>query len=112
MEQSNASGRLRPMQLRQQWILAGVAALVLTASAIVCRAALLDGMSWQVKMTPDPAAADKGQKEFADELTFADEKFSSKFFLAKGFKPASYRSEIEPNDAEYEVEQTSDREGV
>jgi len=100
------------MKLRQQWILAGVATLVLTASAIVCRAALLDGTRWQITISPDPAAADKGQKGFADQLTFAGEKFSSEFFLAKGFKPASYHSEIEPNEAEFEVEQASESEGV
>ena len=89
---------------------------ILTATslllAINCRAGFLDGTKAKVKVVPEQAAADKGEKEFDDTLTFADDKFTSAAFLAKGFKPASYRGEVEQNEAEFEVEQTSESDGV
>jgi hypothetical protein len=85
---------------------------MLLALTTVSRAAFLDGTTGQVQVVPEQAAADKGEKEFTDKLSFADGKFSSAFFLAKGFKPAVYRGEAETNEAEFEVEQTSERDGV
>jgi len=80
--------------------------------ACPCHAGFLDGTTGQLKVVPEQTAADKGAKEFDDKITFADGKFSSEFLAAKGFKPAVYRGEIEPNEAEFEVEQTSESEGV
>jgi len=85
---------------------------MLLALAINCRAAFLDGTSCKIKVIPEQAAADKGEREFEDKLTFADSKFSSAAFLAKGFQPAPYRGEREENEAEFEVEQTSESNGV
>jgi hypothetical protein len=82
-----------------------VASVMALGVAITCRAAFLDGTHGKVKMTPNKAAVDKGEKEFDDTLTFADGKFSSSAFLARGFKPAVYRGESEENEAEFEVEQ-------
>jgi|SRR5579862_210151 len=90
--------------------LAIVVALALIA--INCWAAFLDGTRGNVKVTPDKAAADKGEKEFDDTLSFADGKFTSTSFLAKGFKPAAYKGETEENEAEFEVEQTSTTNGL
>ena len=72
----------------------------------------MDGTSGQVQVVPEPAAVEKGATEFADKITFSDGKFSSTYFSAKGFKSAPYRGEIEPNEAEFEVEQISETEGV
>jgi hypothetical protein len=86
--------------------------LMLSALACPCRAGFLDGTTGQLKVVPEHAATDKGAKECSDKITFADGKFSSSFFLEKGFKPAAYRGETEPNEAEFEAEQTSESEGV
>ncbi|HXI83041.1 MAG TPA: hypothetical protein VNL17_03005 [Verrucomicrobiae bacterium] len=80
--------------------------------AITCRAAFLDGTRSKVKVVPDKVTADRGEKEYTDTLSFSKGKFSSKTFLARGFKPADYRGESEENEAEFEVEQTSDTNGV
>src|SRR5258706_16082430 len=80
--------------------------------AITCRAAFLDGTRSKVKVVPDKMAADKGEKEYTDTISFSKGKFSSTTFLARGFKPADYRGEAEENEAEFEVEQTSDTNGV
>jgi len=84
----------------------------LAVIAINCWAAFLDGTHGKVKVVPDKATADKGEKEFDDTLSFADGKFSSSFFLAKGFKPATYGGEKEDTEAEFEVEQTSVTNGL
>ena len=96
----------------RRWLLSGIWVLMLLALACPCRAGFLDGTTGQLKVVPEKAAADKGAKEFSDKITFAEGKFSSAFFSAKGFKPAVYRGEVEPKEAEFEVEQTSESEGV
>ena len=89
-----------------------MATTALFASAIIVHAAMLDGTKLKVKMVPDKAAADKGEKEFEDELIFADGKFTSTALLRKGFKPSKYRGEFEEKEAEFEVEQLSETNGV
>lgn len=91
--------------------LAVISAMVF-AVAIACYAGVLDGTRGKVKVIPDKATADGGEKGFDDTLSFADGKFSSTFFLAKGFKPAAYNGEKEANEAEFEVEQTSVTNGL
>jgi hypothetical protein len=88
------------------------AASVLLVTAMNCRAGVLDGTKWKVKVVPDKTAADKGEKEFADELIFADGKFTSTALLPQGFKPSKYNGEVEPGEAEFEVEQVSETAGV
>ena len=82
-----------------------IVTVVAFAIATACYAAFLDGTHGKVKMTPDKAVADKGEKGFDDTLSFAQGKFSSSAFLARGFKSAVYRGESEENEAEFEVEQ-------
>jgi hypothetical protein len=89
-----------------------IVAVVTFAIAVACYAGVLDGTHGKVKMIPDKATADKGEKGFEDTLSFADGKFTSTFFLARGFKPATYNGEKEENEAEFEVEQTSTTNGV
>jgi hypothetical protein len=75
--------------------------------ALTCHSAMLDGTTCRVKVTPGNAAATKDAKEFDDTLSFADGKFTSKAFLAKGFKPSVTRGEEEKNEAEFEIEQSN-----
>jgi hypothetical protein len=97
------------MRLRRAFYLTPVMLAVLVTP---CRAAFLDGTVGQVQVVPDKTSADKGEKEFSDKFTFADGKFSSEFFAGKGFKPSVYRGETEANEAEFEVEQASESQGV
>ena len=86
---------------------------IFAASAIIVHAeGLLDGTKLKVKVVPDKAAADKGAKAFDDELIFADGKCTSTALLPKGFKPAKYNAEVEPNEAEFEIELVSATNGV
>jgi hypothetical protein len=85
---------------------------MLLVVAITCRAAFLDGTHGKIKVVPDKVTADKDEKGFNDTLSFADGKFTSTFFLARGFKPAAYNGEKEENEAEFEVEQTSVTNGL
>jgi len=91
------------------WAVACVMAL---AIAIACYAGVLDGIHGKIKVIPDKVTADRGEKGFDDTLSFAGGKFTSAFFLANGFNPASYSGEKEENEAEFEVEQTSVTNGV
>jgi hypothetical protein len=53
----------------------GLAVCALTLSTIVlagAKVAVLDGTSWKVDVKPDSMAADKGEKDFKETLTFAD----------------------------------------
>jgi hypothetical protein len=89
-----------------------IASVIVFAAAFMVQAALLDETKFKVKVVPDKATADKGAKEFDDELVFADGKFTSTALSRKGFKPANYHAEAEPNEAEFEVEQRSATKGV
>ena len=84
-----------------------VLSAMLLASAMIVHAAILDGMKFKVRVVPEKDAADKGAKVFDDELVFADGKFTSTALLEKGFKPAKYHAETEPNEAEFEAELVS-----
>ena len=84
----------------------------LLIGSFVVAAALLDGTKFKVKVVPDQASANKGAKEFEDELIFADGKFTSTTLLRIGFKPTKYFAESEPNEAEFEVELRSATNGV
>lgn len=90
----------------------GIVLTALLGYTLVVRAALLDGITAKVRVTPDAPSAAKGEKVFDDTLSFADGKFTSRVFLAKGFASAKYSGENEENEAEFEVEQTSSTDGV
>ena len=79
-----------------------IAATLAMLTATAARAELLDGTKWKVQVVPSEAAAAKGEKEFADELVFADGKFSSTATLAKGYPQAAYRAEDESYEIEFE----------
>ena len=84
-----------------------LAVVALTVIAMNCWAGALDGTRAQVKVARADAATDRDKKGFDDTLSFADGKFSSAAFQAKGFQPALYNGEREKNEAEFEVEQTN-----
>ena len=81
--------------------------VVLTAFAITCWAGPLDGIRAKVRIVPADAPGAKSDKGFDDALSFADGKFVSTAFQAKGFQSARYNGEREKNEAEFEVEQTN-----
>jgi hypothetical protein len=85
---------------------AGTIFAVLLVGTLAVRAGLLDGIKSKVKVTPDPTSTARNEKPFDDTLSFANGRFSSKTFLAKGFAPAKYNGDKEENEAEFEVEQT------
>ena len=58
-------------------------------------------------MVPTKPYADKGEKAYDDILVFAQGRFSTLVLKGKGFGPARYKGETEPNEAEFEVEQRS-----
>jgi hypothetical protein len=89
-----------------------IASALFLVCAVIVPAALLDGTKFKVKVVPDKATAEKGAKEFDDELIFADGKFTSTTLSRKGFKPSKYYAESEPNEAEFEAEQRSTNNGV
>jgi len=68
---------------------------------------VLDGIHVNVRVLPADGSAAKGDKGFDDTLRFADGKFTSAAFGAKGFQPALYNGERERTEAEFEVEQTN-----
>lgn len=67
---------------------------------------------WRIALTPDKATAERGEKEFSDTISFAGANFSSTALGAKGFKPAAYRGDFEEREAEFDLEQESETEGV
>jgi hypothetical protein len=78
---------------------------MLLASAMIVRAAMLDGTKWKVKVVPDKATAEKGGKTFNDELIFANGEFTSRALLRNAFKSSKYKVETEPGAIGFEVEQ-------
>lgn len=89
-----------------------VALVLILAGTIIVHAGLLDGTKLKVRAIPDQASADKGAKEFNDELIFANDTCTSTNLLRKGFTPSKYHAEAEPNEAEFEAELASATNGV
>ncbi|MGO9244478.1 MAG: hypothetical protein ACLPT4_05225 [Verrucomicrobiia bacterium] len=81
--------------------------VALTVIAMNCGAGALDGIRAKVRIVLADAPADKSDQGFDDTLSFADGKFSSTVFLAKGFQPAGYHGEREEHEAEFDVSQTN-----
>jgi hypothetical protein len=76
--------------------------------AINCWAGALDGTRAKVRVVPSETPAGNNDKGFDDTLSFANGKFTSTAFQAKGFQPGVYNGEREQNEAEFEVEQTNE----
>ncbi len=73
---------------------------------------VLEGTCWKITAVPDEASAKSGAEKFDDLISFADGKFSSAALAARGFKPAKYRGDFEEREAEFDLEQQSETEGI
>src|SRR5262249_36941207 len=82
-----------PMRLMRRLVtlpgLLAVVALPLQA-ATPAPAGPLDGSTWSVKVTPDDAAAKKGEKEFDDVIVFRGGKVTMSECVKAGFAASSY----------------------
>lgn len=72
----------------------------------------LDGTTWKIKVVPDAVSAEKGEKEFEDELVFAEGKVTLTACVSYGFEASVYRVEIKDGVPRWKTEQVSDREGT
>lgn len=75
--------------MRKTAWLAGVAMVLSSVAFADHQLAVLDGTSWKVEVKPDAMAADKGEKEFKETLTFAAGKISLSAPKVSG-EPAAY----------------------
>lgn len=72
----------------------------------------LDGSKWTIKVVPDAESAEKGEKEFEDELVFAGGKVTMAACVSYGFEASVYRVEIKDGAPRWKTEQVSEREGT
>src|ERR1051326_8298458 len=101
MRRAGGSGTMQTYRVQRTIIVSAM----LLGTALFVPAAMLDGTKWKVKAVPDKATADKGGKPFSDELIFANGQFTSRAMLRNGFKTSKYKSETEPGEIGFEVEQ-------
>ena len=73
---------------------------------------ILEGTSWKITAAPDEASAKNGAEKFDDTISFADGKFSSAALARKGFKLAKYQGDFEEREAEFDLEQESESQGI
>ena len=86
-------------------------AAVLVFAGSAGHAERMDGTRWKVTVTPDEDSANKGAKEFDDELIFAEGQFTSTVLQAHGFRPGTYRFETEDEEVEWSADKQSDTGG-
>lgn len=79
--------------------------------AIMVGAESLDGGKWKIKVTPDKETAAKGEKEFDDELIFADGKVTSTGCVPYGFNASPYKTQKKEKGTKWETDQVSEKEG-
>ena len=91
-------------------MLVAVAATVFRLTAVW--AAPLDGTSWKIKVTPDKEAAENGEKEFDDELIFAEGMVTATACVSHGFKPSVYLVTENDEVMKWQTIQHSEVEGV
>ena len=72
----------------------------------------LDGSKWKIKVVPDAEAATRGEKEFEDELIFADGKVTMTACGVSGFEASVYRVEIKEGTPRWKTDQVSEKEGT
>src|SRR5262245_3106202 len=71
----------------------------------------LDGTAWAVRVTPDEAAAKKGDKPFDDVMMFQAGRVSMSACLKYGFKPSKYTTVKSDGGWNVTTEQTSESAG-
>ena len=72
----------------------------------------LDGTKWSLKVTPDAAAAGKGEKVFDDVLVADGGLVTMSECIKWGFKPSRYTTEQAGSGWSFRTEQTSGKEGT
>jgi hypothetical protein len=73
----------------------------------------LEGTSWKVDVNPDGMAKDKGEKDFHDTFTFADDNLMTSESQKLGFGSAPYKlSRSGDKDWGFSAEQASDTQGT
>lgn len=93
-------------------IIASLAVLTaVVAAEMTPKTVSLDGSSWKVVVTPDPAAAQKGEKPFDDTLVFKDGKVSMTTCMKYGFEASSYTAMEAEKGVKFKTEQVSKSEG-
>lgn len=81
------------------------------ASTQVAAASSIEGTKWPVKVTPDAATAQKGEKAFDDELAFKDGQVTMSACVKAGFAPSSYSLAPSGSAWSFETSQTSKGQG-
>jgi hypothetical protein len=74
-------------------------------------ATALDGTRWQVKLTPDEAAAKLGEKPFETTVSFAKGKVESSECVKVGFAASPYKMAAMDEKWTFETTQTSEKNG-
>ena len=96
--------------------LAWAASLLLLTAGIAwadAKPSNLEGTSWKVEVNPDGMAKDKGEKEFHETFTFADEKLVTSEGQKMGFGSTPYKlSRSGDKDWGFSAEQASDTQGA
>ena len=100
------------MMHAHKFLCLAIISVIALATTNHCPGGVLDGTHWKINVIPEKANPDKGEKAYDDTLVFVDGRFSSAALALKGFKPSPYRGEKEENEAEFEVEQVSQANGV
>jgi len=75
-------------------------------------AAPLDGTKWKITVTPDAESLDNGAKEFAEELTFAEDNMSTTNCAGRGFKTSMYLVTEDDEVLKWKTVQHSETAGV
>jgi hypothetical protein len=71
-------------------VMAPVAGATEEAQTQIAAASSLDGTTWNVKVTPDQAAAQEGEKAFDDTLVFENGQVTMTECVKHGFTPSAY----------------------
>lgn len=72
----------------------------------------LEGSRWKVMVTPDEAAAAKGEKAFEDEMVFTGGKVTMTACVPYGFAPSDYKSDKAGEGWSFETTQASESSGT
>ena len=86
--------------------------ITMVTLALDAGAASLDGTKWRVKVGPNKEAAAKGEREFDDELVFAEGKLTSTACAPYGYKASSYTIKNVPGAIKWTCEMVGAKEGM
>jgi hypothetical protein len=91
-----------------------VVVFAILAGWVHARPQPFEGTTWKVTVTPDPDAANSGEKEFTDTLVFKGGKFIAEACAKYGFGPVDYHEEMAAggHTATFTAEPKSEKEGT